>query len=55
MTNTGISPDGGAFPREQMVPAFGNIGFKLKVGEVGLAEFDSKTSPFGFHIIKRLN
>lgn len=55
MTNFGVAFKPGTFPREQMVPAFGDIGFKLKVGEVGLAEFDEKKSPFGFHIIKRLN
>ena len=55
LTNFGVAASGGAFPREQMVAAFGNVGFKLKVGEVGLAEFDEKTSPFGYHIIKRLN
>lgn len=55
MTNSGVSPDNGAFPREQMVPAFGDVGFKLKVGEVGMAEFNEQKSPFGYHIIKRLN
>jgi len=55
MTNAGVAPAAGAFPREGMVPAFGNVGFKLQVGEVGLAEFDPQNSPFGYHIIKRLN
>lgn len=55
MTNSGVQATAGAFPREGMVPAFGNVGFKLKVGEVGIAEFDPQTSPFGYHIIKRLN
>ena len=31
-----------------------DVGFKLKVGEVGLAEPDAEKSPFGYHIIKRL-
>lgn len=55
MTNRGTPNDGAAFPRDQMVPAFGDVGFKLKVGEVGIANFDPSTSPFGWHIIKRLN
>jgi hypothetical protein len=42
------------YPRARMVPAFGNVGFKLQVGEIGLAEFDPKTSPYGWHIIKRV-
>jgi cyclophilin family peptidyl-prolyl cis-trans isomerase len=41
-------------PRGQMAAAFGDVGFKLKVGEVGLAEPDAEKSPFGYHIIKRL-
>lgn len=42
------------FPRDEMVPAFGNVGFPLAVGEVGLAPYHPKDSSFGFHIIKRL-
>ncbi len=54
MANLGIPPAGEEFPRDQMVPAFGDVGFKLKVGEVGLAEFSETTSPYGYHVIKRL-
>lgn len=43
-----------SFPRQQMVPAFGDIGFKLQVGEIGLAEYNPITSKFGWHIIKRI-
>ena len=41
------------FPRGQMVPGFGNIGFKLEVGEIGISNFSKIDSPFGWHIIKR--
>ena len=54
MSNVGVPPSQGEYPRQGMVPAFGNVGFKLKVGEVGLAKFDVSTSPYGYHIIKRL-
>jgi parvulin-like peptidyl-prolyl isomerase len=37
-----------------MVQAFGDVGFKLEVGAVGMATFDPKTSKYGWHIIKRL-
>lgn len=47
-------PRQGEYPRGQMVPAFGNVGFKLAVGEVGMSAYDPKASPFGWHIIKRL-
>jgi hypothetical protein len=30
------------------------VGFSLKVGEIGMAEFDHANSRFGWHIIKRL-
>ena len=40
--------------RDRMVPAFGNVGFVLAVGEIGIADYDPVASPFGFHIIKRV-
>ncbi len=40
--------------RASMVKAFGDVGFRLKVGEIGVAPFDAKASPYGWHIIKRL-
>lgn len=43
-----------ARPRDQMAAAFGDVGFKLEVNEIGLAEPDAQNSPFGYHIIKRL-
>ncbi len=42
------------FPRKGMVPAFGNTGFPLEVGQYGLAEFDQQKSRFGWHIVKRI-
>ena len=42
------------YGRGQMVPAFGNVGFKLKLGEIGVADYDAKTSPYGYHVIKRV-
>jgi len=54
MANTGVQPATGEADREGMVAAFGNVGFGLKVGEVGMADYDQQTSPFGYHIIKRI-
>ncbi len=54
MSNRGVRPAGGEMPRVDMVPAFGDVGFKLDVGQVAMAEFEAKKSPFGWHIIKRL-
>ena len=40
--------------RRQMVAGFGNVGWRLAVGEIGVAPHDPKSSPFGWHIIKRI-
>jgi parvulin-like peptidyl-prolyl isomerase len=40
--------------RAGMAKSFGDVGFRLKVGEIGVAPWDAQASPFGWHIIKRL-
>jgi hypothetical protein len=52
--NSSIVPSNHILARGDMVPAFGDCGFKLKVNEYALAPFDKVTSPFGWHIIKRI-
>ena len=54
MANNGVAPAAGEYPRGRMVPAFGDAGFPLQVGEIGMASYDSAKSPFGWHIVKRL-
>ena len=54
MSATGVNHAQDEFPREQMVPAFGNVGFNISPGNIGIADYDPKASPFGWHIIKRL-
>ncbi len=57
MANHGVPGDrgNGVRPRGEMVPAFGNVGFPLAVGEVGMAAYDPpRNSPFGWHIVKRV-
>ncbi len=44
----------GIYSRYGMVPAFGNTGWRLKAGEIGIAQFDTGKSPYGWHIVKRL-
>lgn len=44
----------GLYPRRGMVAAFGDVGWRLSVGEVGVAPYDPEKSPFGWHLIKRL-
>lgn len=55
LANTGVAPAAdGEYARNRMVPAFGDAGFPLKVGEIGMAPYDSMKSPYGWHIVKRL-
>jgi parvulin-like peptidyl-prolyl isomerase len=55
MSNHGVRPAGrDEYARDGMVPAFGNAGFPLQVGEIGIADYDPRNSPYGWHIVKRL-
>ena len=54
MSGLNVPPGPGEYPRDGMVPAFGNVGFAINVGEIGIADYDATASPFGYHIIKRL-
>jgi len=54
MANVKAKPNPGEYPRQGMVAAFGDVGFKLEVGGIGMSNFDPRTSPYGWHIIKRL-
>ncbi len=52
------NPAARIFGRSEMVGAFGDVGWRLEVGQVGVAPFDPSgsepPSPFGYHIIQRL-
>jgi parvulin-like peptidyl-prolyl isomerase len=55
MANHGVPvSQPGERPRRGMVPAFGDVGFSLRVGEIGISDYDARKSPFGYHIIKRV-
>jgi parvulin-like peptidyl-prolyl isomerase len=56
MANFDVSYDEvkGVFSRSRMVKSFGDVGFSLDVGDVGLAEYDPVDSKYGWHIIKRI-
>lgn len=53
LANHGVAAGQDEFPRNGMVPAFGDTGFALEVGDVAIAEY-GPGSPYGFHIIKRV-
>jgi len=54
MAGAGVAPAAGEYSRSGMVPAFGNVGFSISPGNIGIADYDATASPFGWHIIKRL-
>jgi len=54
MSGKGVAPAQGEYPRDRMVSAFGNVGFAISPGNIGIADYDPADSPFGWHIIKRL-
>lgn len=54
MSGLGVPAGPGEYPRDKMVPAFGNVGFAISPGNIGIADYDPQTSPYGWHIIKRL-
>jgi parvulin-like peptidyl-prolyl isomerase len=54
MANYKVAPDRGEYQREEMVAAFGDVGFKLAVNGIGMSAFDPQKSPYGWHILKRL-
>jgi parvulin-like peptidyl-prolyl isomerase len=54
LTNEGVAPKPREYPRGAMVQSFGDVSFKLRVGAIRMAVFDPKLSPFGWHILKRI-
>lgn len=54
MSGRGVAKGPGEYERDGMVPAFGNVGFAISPGNIGMADYDPQTSPYGWHIIKRL-
>ncbi len=54
LTNEGAPTVAGGRSRRDMVARFGDVAFTLAIGEVGLAAYHGGLSPYGWHIIKRL-
>ena len=53
MSNHGVPAPPGGYARGGMVAAFGDVGFPLEVGGIGMAAHDPTKSRYGWHIIKR--
>jgi foldase protein PrsA len=54
LANHDVQKTGDERARDDMVVCFGDVSFKLAVGEVGLASYFPERCPFGWHVIKRL-
>jgi len=55
LANTGVTPSGqDEYPRNGMVKGFSDVAFSLSPGNIDVAKYDPKDSPYGWHIIKRI-
>jgi len=54
IANWGVPTDSGEVERRKMARAFGAMAFTLPVGQIGIVPYDSNTSPFGWHVVKRV-
>ena len=54
LTNNGAATRNDSFARDQLALGFGDTSFRLEVGEISLVKYSFGSSPFGWHIIKRL-
>lgn len=57
IANSGVMPDNSKDEqrRSKLARGFGDVSFSLQVGEIGMAAYDPLNSPYGWHIIKRLD
>lgn len=54
MANWGVNTAPGEVERKKMVRGFGNLAFTLPAGEVGIVPYDANSSPFGWHVLRRV-
>ena len=54
LTNKGANRVRGGRTRDDVVPKFGDLSFRLEIDEVGLVSHHAALSPYGWHVIKRL-
>jgi len=54
LTNQGAPMRGDSTTRDGVVWGFGDMSFSLEVGEIGFVPYGYSASPYGWHIIKRL-
>jgi hypothetical protein len=54
LTNRDAPRRGDSMTRDEVVYGFGDMAFSLEVGEIGFVPYGFSASPFGWHVIKRL-
>jgi hypothetical protein len=54
LANWGVLPNPGEVERRRMARGFATCAFSLAVGEIGFVEHDPFASPYGWHVVKRL-
>lgn len=54
VVNFGFRAGPDQMERDRLAPAFGKLSFSLEPGQTAVAEYDPVQSPFGWHVIRRL-
>jgi hypothetical protein len=54
LANTGVAPVPPAMARHIMVKGFGDGAFRLPMDGFGMVDYDPATSPFGYHVLRRV-
>ena len=54
LANWGVNTFPGELERRRMARGFATMAFTLAAGDVGLVEYDRNASPYGWHVVKRL-
>jgi hypothetical protein len=55
LVRDGIAPLGDLLPRRAFVPGFGDAAFGLAAGEIALVPHDAERSPYGWHVLRRVD
>jgi hypothetical protein len=54
VTNRGAPLMEKSFSRDQVAVCFGDVAFRIAIGEVDLGKYHAGNCPMGYHVIKRL-
>jgi hypothetical protein len=54
LANKGVTPVPPAMARHVMVKGFGDAAFRLPENGFGMVDYDPATSPYGYHVLRRV-